>query len=83
MGKIEKVNMPNGGSVDAEQIEITQSSEHWNQYILDDGSILKLKPIATKVLRLKGQHDQSGNPIYFIQSNNVVAVECPEELKKH
>ena len=82
MGKSEKFRLPNGESVDAEQIEITQSSEHWNQYLLEDGSVLKLKSVATKVVRLKDQYDPSGNPIYFIQSNNIVAVDSPEGLKK-
>ena len=82
MGKVEKVKLPNGDSVDAEKIEITNASEQWNQYLLEDGTLLKLKPVATKVVRLKNQHDQEGNPVYLIQSNNVINVECPEELKK-
>ena len=82
MGKIEKVQMPGGEFMDAERIEISQASENWNQYLLEDGSILKLKSIATKIIRLKNQYDQIGNPIYMIQSNNVIDVDCPEGLKK-
>ena len=82
MGKTEKFRLPDGNSVDAEQIEINQSSEQWNHYILEDGSILKLKSVATKVVRLKDQYDPAVNPVYFIQSNNIVAVDSPEELKK-
>ena len=82
MGKSEKFRLPNGESVDAEQIDITQASEHWNQYLLEDGSVLKLKSVATKIVRLKDQYDPSGNPIYFIQSNNIVAVDSPAGLKK-
>ena len=82
MGKIEKFKLPNGELVDCEQIEISQAAEHWNQYILEDGSMLKLKAVATKVVRLKNQYDQTGNPIYFIQSNNVVTVDCPDDLRK-
>ena len=82
MGKIEKIQMPNGDFMDAERIEVSQASEHWNQYLLEDGAVLKLKSITTKVVRLKDQYDQTGNPIYIIQSNNVVDVDCPEGLKK-
>ena len=82
MAKLEKFRLPGGESVDAEQIEINQCSEHWNQYLLEDGSVLKLKSVATKIVRLKDQYDQIGNPVYFLQSNNVVTVDSPEELKK-
>ena len=82
MGKSEKLRLPNGESVDAEQIEITQSSEHWNQYLLEDGSVLKLKSVPTKIVRLKDQYDPSGNPMYFIYSSIIVAADSPEGLKK-
>ena len=82
MAKIEKFKLPNGELVDAEQIEVNQSSEYWNQYFLEDGSIIKMKLVATKVMRLINQYDQVGNPVYFINSTNVVSIECPENLKK-
>ena len=82
MAKLEKFKLPSGESVDGEQVEINQSSEHWNQYLLEDGSVLKLKSVATKIVRLKDQYDPIGNPVYFLQSNNVVTVDSPEELKK-
>jgi len=82
MGKIEKFKLPNGEFVDAEPVEINQASESWNQYLLEDGALLKLKSVAIKVVRLKDQYDQTGNPVYFINSNNVVAVDCPDHLKK-
>ena len=72
MSKIEKFKLPNGDTSDAEQIEITQSSENWNQYLLEDGSVLKIKLVATKVVRLKDQYDPSGNPVYFLQSNTII-----------
>jgi hypothetical protein len=82
MGKITKIKGPNGEPIDAEQVEISQSSEHWNQYLLEDGTVFKLKTIAARALRVIGQYDPEGNPVYIMQSSNVVAVDCPEALKK-
>jgi hypothetical protein len=82
MGKVEKIKLNDGSIVDGEQVEISSSSEQWNQYVLEDGTLLKLKPVATKVVRLVNQYDQAGNPVYLIQSNNVVSMDCPEKLKK-
>lgn len=56
--------------------------EHWNEYLIDDGSLLKLKPVVTEVLRVEGQYDAAGNPAYLVQSTNVVAVDAPEELRR-
>lgn len=81
MGKIEKVKLPNG-EFEGEQIEISQTSEHWNHYLLEDGSAIKLKPVATKILRLRDVYDGAGNPIYLVQTNNVMTVDCPQNLKK-
>ena len=82
MGKVEKIKLNDGSIVDGEQVEISSSSEQWNQYVLEDGTLLKLKPVATKVVRLVNQYDQAGNPVYLIQSNNVFSMDCPEKLKK-
>jgi len=82
MSKIEKFKLPNGDQVDAEPVDINQASENWNQYLLEDGTVIKMKSVATRVVRLAGQYDQVGNPVYFINSTNVVSVECPDNLKK-
>ena len=54
--------------------------EHWNEYLVDDGSVLRLKLVATEVIRLDGQFDQEGNPLYMVNSTNVLTVSAPEDL---
>ncbi len=82
MAKREKFKLPNGDLVDAEQMEAIQSNERWNEYFLEDNSVIKMKLVVTKIVRLVGQYDQAGNPIYSINSTNVVSVDCPDSLKK-
>lgn len=80
---VNKVKVNFGGEeVDATQIEISQSEEHWNQYLLDDESVIKMKLVATKVLRVDNKFDKEGNPVYIVQSTNVIAVNSPEHLKR-
>ena len=71
-----------GEEVDATSIEINQSSEYWNQYLLDDGSIVKMKLVVTKVLRIENKFDAEGNPMYLVQSTNVMSVGSPANLKR-
>ena len=76
-----KVNF-NGQQVDAEHVETTQSHECWNEHLLDDGTVLKLKTVLTNVYRVEGQYDAEGNPVYIVQSTNVLSVSAPQELRR-
>jgi len=71
-----------GEEVLATPVEITQASELWNQYIIDDGTLIKMKPVATKVYRLDGRFDEDNNPIYLVKSTNIMSVNAPAHLKK-
>lgn len=77
-----KVPLPNGGSADATIIDINSSQETWNQYLLSDGTVLKLKTVVTEAVRVDNQYDNEGNPVYVIKSTNVVSVIVPDSLKK-
>ncbi|MHB8154951.1 MAG: hypothetical protein ACYDFR_02730 [Candidatus Omnitrophota bacterium] len=76
-----KINF-GGEEVEAFPIDINQTNECWNQYLLDDGTVIKMKLVATKVLRVDNKYDQEGNPLYIIQSTNITSVNAPENLKK-
>jgi hypothetical protein len=41
-----------------------------------------MKLVATKVFRIDDRYDQEGNPVYFVQSTNVLSVDSPQGLKK-
>lgn len=76
-----KINF-GGEEVDATSIDINQTNEYWNQYLLDDGTVIKMKLVATKVFRVENKYDNEGNPLYFVQSTNIVSVNAPDSLKK-
>lgn len=77
-----RIRLPNGEEIEAEVIGFRANMEHWNEYFLDDRTVLRLKPVVTEVLRVEGQYDANGNPAYIIQSTNVTAVDAPEELRQ-
>lgn len=55
-------------------------SEEWNYYSVDDGYILGVKLVLTKVMKTN-QTDPAGTPIYVIQSNPVVQVLTQEDYR--
>jgi len=73
---------PGGAEKDAQLIDIQQASEHWNQYLLGDGTVIKMKLVATEVWRVENEWDQEGNPIYVVRSTNVLSVNAADEVRK-
>ncbi|MBI3317605.1 MAG: hypothetical protein HYZ90_00445 [Candidatus Omnitrophica bacterium] len=71
-----------GKECDAVRVEANQANEHWNQYLLDDGTMLKLKSVATDIVRLIGVYNDDGDPVYVIKSGNIVTATCPDNLKR-
>jgi hypothetical protein len=79
----DKVTINFGGrQVEATPIDVNQSSEKWNDYLLEDGTVLKMKLILKKVLRVDNEYDGEGNPVYVMQSTNVSTITAPKNLKK-
>jgi hypothetical protein len=65
---------------EGEELDFTEEKELWNTYKLSDGSILKVKLVLNGVKRLK-KCRPDGQPIYMINSQNVVRViNVPKEL---
>jgi len=64
----------------ADDIDFSESEEHWNVYKLKDGTTLKVKLIVTSVKRLK-KHNPDGTPLYLINSQNIVrTLDIPKAL---
>src|SRR5947209_19399050 len=64
--------------VEAEQIDFEAKAEPWSTYELSDGTTLKVRGILTGVLRIEGEYDQSGNPIYVVSSQTMLQANEPK-----
>lgn len=71
---------PGGDPIDVTEIGFRPTGEHWNEYLLDDGTVARLKLVVTTVYRIDGQFDHKGQPAYLIESSNVTAISAPEEV---
>ena len=57
--------------------------ENWSSYILEDGTKIRMRLVVAEIVRLKGEYNQDGEPIYIVKSTNVVTTtDVPEHLKK-
>jgi len=82
MNRRTKIQLPNGEEVDAVELSFQTSGEHWNEYLLDDGSVVRLKLVLTSIARIEGMYDPNGAPVYVAQSTNVMSVSAPENLRR-
>lgn len=57
-------------------------TENFNEYLVEDGTVIHIKLVVAEVLRVDGMFDEQGNPIYVLNSTNVVSISPPDELLK-
>jgi hypothetical protein len=56
--------------------------EGWIKLKLSDGTVLKVKPEITAVVRLD-KYDQFGNPVYAVSTASILRlVHVPDKLRK-
>ena len=78
-----KVQLPGLGQVDGYEVGISESTERWTEVKLDDGSVLRLKPVVVGAVRIEGHYDPDGNPMYALKANQVMIVtSAPVHLRK-
>ncbi len=79
-----KVQMvPGGPFVDGVEVPVDSSSEKWNEYTLEDGTKIRLKPVIIEVIRVTDQYDPEGNPLYVTKAQPIVTIlEVQERLKR-
>jgi hypothetical protein len=80
MEKKVKVNFQ-GKLLDGVEMDF-KAKEEWSIVEVSDGTIIRMKPVPTIVVKVVDQYDPAGNPVYTVQTSNVMAVSAPEELKK-
>jgi hypothetical protein len=67
-----------GKQVEAKSVTYLTHKEDFNEYQLvdDDGKVgktIRIKTVVTKISKLEGEVGPDGNPIYWVQSQNVIA----------
>lgn len=78
-----KVKVPVGGKM-VRGVEVgfkKTIKEDWNEYELEDGTILKMKNVVIRVVRTE-KYDQNDDPIYFYNTSTIGSAIVPNKWKK-
>ena len=78
MERKRRIPGPDGKLLDVTEVGFRATGEHWNEYLLDDGTLARVKLVVTSVYRIDGQWDPKGRPVYMIESSNVMAISTIE-----
>jgi len=70
---------PDGVVHDAVELGCRPTGEHWNEYLLDDGTVARLKLVVTNAYRIDALRDPKGQPVYIVESTNVTVISAPED----
>ena len=61
-------------------VEVVKSNEVWSVYELEDGTVVKVKPVIAEFIRVIGQYTDEGEPIYQMKGGLVPVVRVPPKL---
>jgi hypothetical protein len=82
LARKKKTRLPDGRTVEGSVVPFQTGGEHWNEYLIEDGSTLKVKLVATEIIKVDNEYDDQGNPLYALHSTQVVVVDSPEDLRR-
>ena len=65
------------------RVDIVEAHGAPLRFVLEDGTVLKVRLVGTDVVRIDDQWDDKGNPKYILSSQNIVTIDSvPDELKR-
>jgi len=68
---------------DATEVDVIDSTDRWCEFRLEDGSVIRAKPLIQSFVRVATAYDQEGNPIYIVRGGmSHLVVSVPADLKK-
>lgn len=69
--------------VDGSEVMASESTDRWSEVTMEDGTVMRIKPNVLSAVRIDGQYDQDGNPIYAVKAAHVISIiSVPPHLKK-
>jgi hypothetical protein len=82
MERRRKERLPGGREVEVIEMPFQTGSEHWNEYLVNDASVIRLKTVVTDILKVDGEYDANGNPVYLVRSSQVISISPSDRARK-
>jgi hypothetical protein len=76
-----EITLPDGRKVHAMEVGIKKATEHWNEYELEDGNIIRIKTVLVKLIKADAKNEVTGEPVYISNTQNLMTLTMKEERK--
>jgi hypothetical protein len=74
---------PQSPLADGVEVSVRESTERWTDILLEDGTALRLKANVLSAIRIEGQYDPEGNPMYALKAGQTLTIlSAPENLRR-
>ena len=78
------VTLPTGEKGEGVEVQVEESTERWSEFKLQDGTILRIKTTIISAIRVDGQYDSQGNPMYVTNlSPMLTVVSTPDKFRRN
>ena len=77
-----KKGIPSSSGGETIPVAIKESSETWSVITLEDGTLLRIRPVIVEVERAMGKFTEDGSPVYMIKSGMIIDTKSPDKLKR-
>lgn len=71
-----------GRMADGMDVPIESSTEKWSEITLEDGTVIRIKQSVAAVLRIDGEWDAEGNPVYVVKGAPAIAIVHVDEDRR-
>lgn len=58
------------------------AEESWSRYMLEDGTLIRVKHVLSEIIRVDGEYDDEGDQEYICSYDGVRVTYTPEHLKR-
>lgn len=69
-------------TVEGVDLDFRTLREEWNEYETEDGTRIRVKLVVSGIIRTDRYDHQTDQPIYVVQSGNIVVTKALDELKE-
>jgi hypothetical protein len=77
-----KVALPGNVIKEGVEVHMISSDERWSSVTLEDGTTIRMKQTVTQVIKIEGEFDPEGNPMYVTKTANLMVVDAPDALRR-
>lgn len=76
------LTLPDGQTKVGVDVAIEESNERWSDLKLQDGTTMRVKFSIIQMVRVDGEYDPDGNPMYIVKGTPTIVISSASDSMK-